>query len=138
MFPDLSALYGRSRWIGLNRAFAHVLSSQLAQIRVFNGPMDAQLLTGAQKTKLRGLGQTLPDTLHVGREGAAPSVTTQLDRELTNRELVKVRFTGGQDRHVRAGLHDSLATATQSVCVGAVGHTALFWRAGTEGSKLLA
>jgi len=100
--------------------------------------MDPMLLTGAQKTKLRGLGQTLPDHLQIGREGAAASVTGQLDRELTVRELVKVRFTGGQDRHARAALHETLAAATRSACVGAVGHTALFWRAGAEGSKLLA
>lgn len=100
--------------------------------------MELSTLTGAQKTKLRGLGQTLPDTLHVGREGAAASVTTQLDHELTRRELVKVRFTGGQDRLARAALHEALATATRSSCVGAVGHTALFWRTGAEGSKLLA
>ena len=99
--------------------------------------MDPQKLTGAQKTKLRGLGQTQPDTLHVGREGAAANVTTQLERELVSRELVKVRFTGGQDRHARAGLHEALARATNSTCIGAVGHTALFWRAGAEGSKLL-
>jgi len=94
-------------------------------------------LTGAHKTRLRGLGQTLPDTLHVGREGASASVTTQLDHELTRRELVKVRLTGGQDRPGRAALHEALAAATHSVCVGAVGHTALFWRPGNEGSKLL-
>jgi len=99
--------------------------------------MSLPLLTGAQKTRLRGLGQTLPDTLHVGREGAVASVITQLDRELTGRELVKVRFTGGQDRHLRATLHETLAAATRSTCVGAVGHTALFWRSGTDGSKLL-
>jgi RNA-binding protein len=99
--------------------------------------MSLPLLTGAQKTRLRGLGQTLPYALHVGREGAAASVTSQLDHELTRRELVKVRFTGGQDRHLRAALHASLATATRSACVGAVGHTALFWRSGAEGSKLL-
>ena len=99
--------------------------------------MSLPSITGAQKTRLRGLGQTLPDTLHVGREGAAPSVTTQLDHELTRRELVKVRFTGGQDRHARATLQAALAAATHSACVGAVGHTALFWRSGAEGSKLL-
>ncbi len=90
--------------------------------------MNSTVLTGAQKTKLRGLGQTSPDNLLVGREGAAEKVTAQLDRELTVRELVKVRFTGGQDRHVRAALHDQLATATRSECVGSVGHTALFFR----------
>jgi RNA-binding protein len=94
-------------------------------------------LTGAQRTKLRGLGQVMSDCLRVGREGAAPALVTQLDRELTKRELVKVRITGGQDRDERAALHETLATASQSECVGSVGHTALFWRAGTEGSKLL-
>jgi len=99
--------------------------------------MDHASLTGAQKTKLRGIGQTLADRLRVGREGASPSLAQQLDRELSLCELVKVRFTGGQDRQVRATLHEALATATRSDCVGAVGHTALFWRAGPEGSKLL-
>jgi len=99
--------------------------------------MSHPTLTGAQKTRLRGLGQTMPDSLHVGREGAATNVTTQLDHELARRELVKVRFTGGQDRHQRAALHAALAAATGSQCVGAVGHTALFWRSGADGSKLL-
>lgn len=100
--------------------------------------MNPSALTGAQRTKLRGLGQTMPDTQQVGREGAAPAVVAQLDRLLTGRELVKLRFTGGQDRHERAALHDALAAATGSECVGAVGHTALFWRAGAGDSKLLA
>ncbi len=99
--------------------------------------MSTVLLSGAQRTKLRGVGQTMPDTLQVGREGAAPAVVAQLDRELTRRGLVKVRFSGGQDRHARAALHVTLATATASECVGAVGHTALFWRTGPEVAKLL-
>jgi RNA-binding protein len=100
--------------------------------------MSPNSLTGAGKTRLRGLGQTLPDLVLVGREGAAPAVVAQLDRELGRCELVKLRFTGGQDRHERAALHAALAGATGSACVGAVGHTALFWRPGAEGSKLLA
>ena len=100
--------------------------------------MSVSPLTGAQRTRLRSLGQTMPDTQLIGREGASPAAIAQLDRELTKRELVKVRFSGGQDRHARAALHDTLTAATQSECAGAVGHTALFWRAGAEGSKLLA
>ena len=100
--------------------------------------MNSTALTGAQRTKLRSLGQTMPDTQTIGREGATPAVVAQLDRVLTQRELVKLRFTGGQDRHERATLYATLAEATGSACVGAVGHTALFWRAGAEGSKLLA
>lgn len=99
-----------------------------AALGYFFQTMTSSTLTGAQRTKLRGLGQTSPDNLLVGRDGAAASVISQLNRELANRELVKVRFTGGQDRKERAGLHDALANATQSECVGAVGHTALFFR----------
>ena len=97
--------------------------------------MNSSTLTGAQKTKLRSLGQTSPDNLLVGKEGAAEKVTAQLDRELTVRELVKVRFTGGQDRHTRAALHDTLALATHSECVGSVGHTALFFRQNPDPAK---
>ena len=99
--------------------------------------MIPSVLTGAQRTKLRSLGQTMADTLLIGRDGASPAAIAQLDRELAARELVKVRFTGGQDRHARAALHETFAAATHSECPGAVGHTALFWRAGGEGSKLL-
>ena len=99
--------------------------------------MSPASLAGAQRTQLRGLGQTMPDSLQVGREGATVTLIAQLECVLAQRELVKVRITGGQDRHARAALHTALALATQSECVGAVGHTALFWRAGPEGSKLL-
>ena len=94
-------------------------------------------LTGAQKTKLRGLGQTMTDTAFLGREGVTPAFVAQLNKLLDTRELVKLRFSGGQDRHERAALCSQVETSAPALCVGAVGHTALFWRAGAEGSKLL-
>ncbi len=93
-------------------------------------------LTGAQKTKLRGLGQTLSDSLRIGRSGPGPTIYVELNRQLDTRELVKVRFEGA-DRDARATLCDQIAASAPCLCVGAVGHTALFWRAGPEGSKLL-
>lgn len=99
--------------------------------------MSLPSLTGAQKTRLRGLGQTLPDGAWLGKDGVSPAFATEMERQLAGHELVKLRFTGGQDRHERASLCDQVAATTQSLCVGAVGHTALFWRPGPEGSKLL-
>jgi RNA-binding protein len=49
---------------------------------------------------------------------------------------VKLRFTGGQDRRERAALIASVAAAVACVEVGAVGHTALFWRPGPAGDRL--
>lgn len=84
-------------------------------------------LTGAQKTYLRGLGQTRADALKVGREGASAAVLKELAGLLATHELVKVRFVGA-DRSERATLCEALAAGTESTCVGAVGHTALFYR----------
>ena len=93
-------------------------------------------LTGAQKTRLRGLGQTLGDSLRIGRSGPGPGIYTELNRQLDTRELVKVRFEGA-DRATRAAHTELIATTAPCRCVGAVGHTALFWRPGPGGSKLV-
>jgi RNA-binding protein len=94
-------------------------------------------LTGAQKTKLRGLGQVAPDAAWVGKDGITPEFLVELNRQLDARELVKLRFTGGQDRHQRAALMQQIETDAACLCVGHVGHTALFWRPGAEGAQLL-
>lgn len=99
--------------------------------------MSLPSLTGAQKTKLRGLGQTMIDTAFLGREGVTPAFLAQLNQLLDTRELVKLRFSGGQDRHERAALCIQVESAAPALCVGTVGHTALFWRPNAEGSKFL-
>jgi RNA-binding protein len=98
--------------------------------------MNQPVLTGAQKTKLRGLGQNLSDSLRIGRQGPGPTIYAELNRQLDRRELVKVRFEGA-DREVRATFCDQIALGAPCVCVGSVGHTALFWRPGPGGSQLL-
>ncbi len=84
-------------------------------------------LTGAQKTFLRGLGQTLQPALTVGKAGLTPEFFKELQRHLIARELVKLRFTGA-DRHERADLIARIADEGRCVSPGAVGATALFYR----------
>ncbi len=98
--------------------------------------MNLPSLTGAQKTQLRGLGQKLSDSLRIGRQGPTPALYTELNRQLATRELVKARFETA-DRDERAVLCERMAAETPCLCVGAVGRTALFWRPGPDGSKLL-
>jgi RNA-binding protein len=98
--------------------------------------MNPPNLTSAQRTKLRGLGQTLSDSLRIGRMGPTPALVQELNRQLDSRELVKLRFEGA-DREERANLCARIAADAPCVCVGAVGHTALFWRSPAAGSKLL-
>ena len=84
-------------------------------------------LTGAQRSHLRGLGQTLPDHLKIGRAGLTPAFFAELQKLLRAHELVKLRFLGA-DRDERAELSDQIADEGRCVCVGAIGHTALFFR----------
>jgi RNA-binding protein len=91
-------------------------------------------LTGAQKSKLRALGQQLDATLKLGKEGITPAFFGELTRALRAHELVKLRFVGEADRTARAALCEKIATEGHCTCVGAVGHTALFYRKHAEPS----
>jgi RNA-binding protein len=88
-------------------------------------------LTGAQKSFLRSLGQKLEDGLKIGRSGPTPAFFNELQRLLRAHELVKLRFLGA-DREERAALCTQIADEGRCVCVGAVGHTALFYRQNPE------
>lgn len=84
-------------------------------------------LTGAQRSYLRGLGQNLQPALKLGKEGLTATFLAELQKHLRAHELVKLRFLG-LDRHERAALCDQIADEGRCLCVGAVGHTALFYR----------
>ena len=88
-------------------------------------------LTGAQRSFLRARGQTLDASLKVGRGGLTPAFFTELQKLLRAHELVKLRFLGAE-RDERAALCTQIADEGRCVCVGAVGHTALFYRQNPE------
>ena len=91
-------------------------------------------LTSAQRAFLRSRGQTLEATLKVGREGFTPALLLELQRLLRAHELVKLRFVGS-DREARATLSTKIADDGRCVLVGAVGHTALFYRQNPEAGE---
>jgi RNA-binding protein len=84
-------------------------------------------LTGAQKSHLRGLGQTLEPALKLGKGGLTPTFLAQFQQQLRAHELVKIRMLG-LERDERAELCEKIADEARCVLVGAVGHTALFYR----------
>ena len=91
-------------------------------------------LTGAQKSNLRGLGQKLDASLKVGRGGLTPEFFAELQKLLRARELVKLRFLGA-DRDERTVHCAKIADEGRCVCVGIVGHTALFYRQNPDPEK---
>lgn len=91
-------------------------------------------LTGAQRTHLRGLGQHLEPALKVGKAGLTSEFFLELQRLLNSDELVKLRFLGA-NRDQRATLCTQIADEGRCVFIGAVGHTALFFRRQPDVSK---
>lgn len=84
-------------------------------------------LTGAQRSLLRARGQTLEPSLKLGKGGLSPAFFTELQKHLRTRELVKLRLLG-VERDERDELCTRIADEGRCLCVGAVGHTALFYR----------
>jgi RNA-binding protein len=84
-------------------------------------------LTGAQKSFLRGLGQKIAPSLKLGKGGLTPAFLAELQHGLRAHELVKLRFLG-VERDARGPLCVQIADEGRCVFVGAVGHTALFYR----------
>lgn len=89
--------------------------------------MESPPLTGAQKTRLRGLGQRLEASIKIGRAGYGHDQQVELTRLLCARELVKIRLETG-DRHERGALIEKIEQSSGATCVGSVGRTALFFR----------
>lgn len=89
--------------------------------------MDKFSLTGAQKTKLRGLGQRLEPVVMVGKGGLSSAFYAELGRQLEANELIKVRLVGA-DRGQRAEWVGKIVEEGGCVLVGVVGATALFYR----------
>lgn len=93
-----------------------------------------ETLTGAQKTKLRGMGQRLDAMLMIGQAGVTATVLVELNKLINTHELVKVRFTGA-DRDQRAILASEVAEKAPAFHVGSVGATALFFRRNADPKK---
>ena len=86
------------------------------------------IMTGKQRRYLRGLGQRLTPTLHVGHEGVSDAVVQQAEVQLEAHELVKVRVgdNAPEDRHATAA---ELARRTRADLTQVLGRTALLYRA---------
>ena len=88
--------------------------------------METEPLTGAEKKKLRGIGQRLKPHIHIGRQGLSETVLGEIEMALTKNGLIKVRFEA--DRDGIKSLCSEIPEKTGSEFVGSVGKTAVFFR----------
>jgi RNA-binding protein len=93
-------------------------------------------LSEKQKKHLRRLAHPLNPIVMLGNAGLTDGVVNELERALTDHELVKVSARLG-DREARDAALDVLATRTASALVQRVGHVGVFYRRGKGVAKVL-
>jgi len=85
-------------------------------------------LTGKQRGHLKSLGQTMDESLRLGKAGINDEFRRHLDRLLNERELVKLRFTDIEGA-MRKELGREVCAASGAELVQIVGRTMLLYRA---------
>jgi RNA-binding protein len=93
-------------------------------------------LTEKQKKHLRRLAHGLDPVVMLGNGGLTDGVANELDRALTDHELVKVSARVG-DRDIRRAALDTLAVRTASQLVQRVGNVGVFYRRRKELPKIV-
>jgi RNA-binding protein len=90
-------------------------------------------LTAYQKKYLRGQAHELKPVVYVGRQGLSEAVVNDINRALSDHELIKVRFVDCKDE--KRELSDTIAAQTGAAMLGIKGHLALFYRRSEQPTK---
>jgi RNA-binding protein len=93
-------------------------------------------LSEKQKKHLRRLAHPLSPVVMLGNAGLTDAVVSELDRALTDHELVKVSARVGE-RAARNAALDTLAARTSAALVQRVGHVGVFYRRRASLPKIL-
>jgi RNA-binding protein len=91
------------------------------------------MLSSKQRSHLAGLAQSLEPLLHLGKAGASAGVETQLDRLLSEHELVKVRFIDFKES--KHELAQDLARKAGGDLVRVIGNVAVIYRRNPDPQK---
>lgn len=90
-------------------------------------------LTAQQKKYLRGRAHDLRPVVFVGRHGLSEAVVKDIDRALSDHELIKVRFVDCKDK--KKDFSETIAGQTGALLLGIKGHLACFYRRSTIADK---
>jgi RNA-binding protein len=85
------------------------------------------VLTSRERSKLKSKAHHLSPIVRVGVAGLTPAFVKEVDRALTDHELIKVRVDI-EDREARDKAADDICARTDSARVQRVGKTLVLWR----------
>ncbi len=92
------------------------------------------MLNSKQRAQLRGLANTLPDTLHIGKDGVTEGVLRQLEELLESHELVKGKVLESAMTSPRAAA-EALCEETHAEAVQCIGTKFVLYRQAREPDK---
>lgn len=85
-------------------------------------------LSNADKKSFRAIGHNLKPIVIIAQNGLTENVNQELNRALTDHELIKVKIQVG-DREVKQELISEMCNQLDAECVQTIGHVALLYRA---------
>ena len=85
-------------------------------------------LEGFQRKYLRGMAHNLKPLITIGQKGFTTEVQQSADQALNDHELIKVKFNDFKEKEHKTEICDHMEKSTDSVMVGMIGHTAIFYR----------
>ena len=95
-------------------------------------------LTSSQRKRLRGLAHELNPLVHLGKAGLTDAALAQIDKELADHELIKIRFlesgAGGGKAEKDARI-DEIQNRIGCGVAGRVGHIAILYRPHADPDK---
>ncbi|MDX2110064.1 MAG: YhbY family RNA-binding protein [Verrucomicrobiota bacterium] len=92
------------------------------------------MLTGAQRTYLRGLAQLMKPQVILGKEGASHAVLKEVNAALDRDEVVKLRLPA-MDKELRTAMINAIVLASGSELAGTVGHIAVIYKQQADPEK---
>jgi RNA-binding protein len=89
------------------------------------------MITGKQRSYLKGLAHHLDPMVHIGKFGLSENVLSELDIALENKELVKVKLQEGSDMDPKTAAHEVCA-ALKAEFVQSIGKKFTVYRESKE------
>lgn len=89
------------------------------------------MLTPKYKQQLKGLAHKLKPIVFIGNNGLTSAVNKEIDRALTDHELIKVRIQI-TDRDERKALFEALCTENKVELVQVIGAIGVIYRKNTD------
>ncbi|WP_227431091.1 YhbY family RNA-binding protein [Psychrobacter sp. I-STPA6b] len=93
-------------------------------------------LDNAELRRLKGIGHALKPIVMIGNNGITESLLQEVERALTDHELIKVKMPAGSKQE-RDALGNELAQATQSQLIHSIGRMALLLKSNPNANPKL-